>query len=388
MEFSRLKQISILVILIIAGFSLKAQVEEASNFSVISDALSELNSATGWAMQDNGKWASRQNTIPHSDFKTLRNPSPKHSLGKDNFLEFELRKVLIEDKQYNVLIKLYRDGEFEFPVIEEEWEPYNSVEFYVFPAENLKKILPEDVHFGEPYAVNLDVFTYGKITNYNPYLVTDKIVNRINSTLNSTYINTANLIVGVWPKREEENEMLRFKLIKTFNKPSISSYYLDPGNVHRIFASNYYETYYYRFKDFIRDAELFNIPLEKDPDGYMSYYRWGVIKYQAGNYEGALEDFNKALKLNPGTGDFMIYSYRGNTKSKLRDFNGAIEDFDRALAIEPEEVIDYSNWIRNYFNRGVAKFYINDRDGACEDWHHAYELGYGLALEYLNKYCQ
>ncbi|MDZ7741448.1 MAG: tetratricopeptide repeat protein [Bacteroidota bacterium] len=92
--------------------------------------------------------------------------------------------------------------------------------------------------------------------------------------------------------------------------------------------------------------------------------------------------------MNPESKDFMLFSYRGNAKTKLRDFNGAIEDFDRALDIEPTEVADYSNWVRNYYNRGVAKFYVNDLNGACRDWHNAYELGFGVALEYLNKYCQ
>lgn len=377
-----------LIVLMIVPVFMFGQVDDATNYSVISEPLSVLTDATGWSMQDNGKWASERNTIPYSDSKTVRHPTPKHKLGMDNFLELDFRKVLIDDKQYNVLVKIYRDGEYEFPLLEEGWKSYNSAEFYVFPADNLMDVLAKEVVFDEPYTVNLNVFCYGSIKNYNPYLLTDKIVSRINNTLNSTYVNAANLVFAVWPIRDEDSEVVKFKLIKTFNKQSITNYYLDKNNIEKAFAASYFETYFYRFKEFIRDAQMYNLPIESAPSDYVSYYRWGVLKYQAGNFDGAIEDFNKAIASNPNTQDFMIFSYRGNAKTKLRDFNGAIDDFDRALEIQPSKVVDYSNWIRNYYNRGVAKFYINDLNAACEDWHKAFELGFGLSLEYLNKYCQ
>ncbi|MCF8230484.1 MAG: tetratricopeptide repeat protein, partial [Bacteroidales bacterium] len=293
-----------------------------------------------------------------------------------------------EDKQYNVLIKIYRDGEYEFPLLEDGWRNFNSAKFWVFPANNLIKVFPEDIEFEEAFATNLDVYCYGEIKDYNPYTLNDKIVNRINRTIDATYVNAANLVIAVWPLRDNDTEVIRFKIIETYNKKTLTGYYLEPSNIKKLFSNSYYQVFYYEFKNFIRDATIYNIPVESTPSEYMSYYRWGVLKYQSGNYDGAVQDFDKAVEINPETKDFMLYSYRGNAKTKLRDFNGAIEDFDRALDIEPTEVVDYSNWVRNYYNRGVAKFYVNDINGACRDWHNAYELGFGLALEYLNKYCQ
>ncbi|MCF8235001.1 MAG: tetratricopeptide repeat protein [Bacteroidales bacterium] len=364
-----------------------SQVEDPNNFSVISKPLSELTQATGYSLQDNGRWAGDPNTIPFSDSRTVRNPTPKHKLGQDNFIKYEIRKVLIEDKQYNVIIKLYKDGEYEFPVLEEDWKSYKSARFWVFPANNLTAVLPDTIAFGQLHSANLNVFTYGEIKNYNPYNINDQIVNRINNTLNATYVNTADLVIAIWPVREDGRELLRFKFIPTFNKQSITVYYLDPRNMQRLFDQTYYETTFYRFRDFIRDAEVQNLPTKTDPSEFITHYKWGVLKYQAGNFEGAIEDFNKALEYNPDIQDFMIFSYLANAKTKLRDFDGAIEDYDRALSIRPTQVVDYSNWVRNYFNRGVAKFYVNDIENACEDWHKSYELGFGLALEYLNKYC-
>jgi len=49
--------------------------------------------------------------------------------------------------------------------------------------------------------------------------------------------------------------------------------------------------------------------------------------------------------------------------------------------------MDYSNWVKNYFNRGVARYYLEETDEACADWKKSYDLGYGSASEYLIEYC-
>jgi tetratricopeptide (TPR) repeat protein len=382
-----MRKLIIICILFFSSFSLFSQVEDPNNYSVISEPLSILRNATGYSLQDNGKWAYEPNKIPFTDSRTNRNPTPRRKLGLDNFIDLEIRKVLIENKQYNVLIKVYKDGEYEFPILEQGWKSFNSDEFYVFPALNLNEVLPDEVDFGVPYAINLNAFCFGVVRDYDPENLTEKIVNRINSTIDAKNVNAANLVIAIWPVKEDEQELIKFKLIKTFDKPSITVYYLDPKHAEKIFEKSYYQTPYFKFRDFIHNADIFNLPIEEAPSDFISYYRWGILKYQSGNFDGAIEDFNKALEYNPNTQDFMIYSYMGNCKTKLRDFNSAIENYDRALSLKPTQIIDYSNWVRNYYNRGVAKFYVDDLEGACEDWHKAFENGFGLALEYLNKYC-
>lgn len=50
--------------------------------------------------------------------------------------------------------------------------------------------------------------------------------------------------------------------------------------------------------------------------------------------------------------------------------------------------MDYSNWVKNYFNRGVSKFYLEDISGACKDWNKALSLGFGQAHDYIIDYCE
>ncbi len=357
------------------------------NYSMISDVQSTLKSAIGWSMQDNGRWASAKNSILFTDSRTNKSASELRRLGQENFIIMELKKALIDNKQYNVLIIKYKDGEYEFPLIQDGWRSYKSLEFYVFKAENLNKVLPKDVIFNKPYAVNLDVFCNGIIKKYNPQFVDDKIVNKIQATLNSTNVNASNLIFAVYPIQSGEKEVVKFKLIRSFSKKSLYAWYMDPNNWAKLFNNSYYEARYYKFKKFIRDSQVYNIPTVDNPTTFTAFYSWGILKYQAGNYDEAIFDFDEAIKLNPDTTVSMIYSYRGIAKYKLQDFSGSIEDFDKAIEIRPTDVMEYSNWIKNYFNRGVSKFYTNDLEGACEDWNKAFELGFGISLDYLNKYC-
>jgi tetratricopeptide (TPR) repeat protein len=71
----------------------------------------------------------------------------------------------------------------------------------------------------------------------------------------------------------------------------------------------------------------------------------------------------------------------------MRFYNDAIGDYDKALDLKPKNMMDYSDWVRNYFNRGVAKYYLQDIAGACKDWEKALELGFGPAHDYITKYC-
>ena len=359
------------------------------NYSVISDVQSTLENVTGWSLQDNGKWASSKNRIPYSNFKTNKRPTAREKLGVENFKQLQLKKVLINEIQYNVLILIYNDGDYEFPILQEGWRSFESVEFFVFKAENLVKVLPHEVPFNKAYAVNMEVFCAAKVINYDPDIIDNNIVGKIQSTQNQTNYNAANLIFAVKPIQEKGKEVVHFKLIRSFSKEPLNEWFLDPRNGPDLFKVSYYEAKFYQFKQFIRDSEVYNIQTKTiNPNDYNTHYSWGIIKYQAGNYDGAIEDFDMAIKTQSDTTFSMIYSYRGIAKTKLGEFGGAIEDFDKAIDLQPTNIMHYSNWVKNYYNRGVARFYINDLIGACADWEKSFDLGYGPALENLGKYCK
>ncbi len=288
------------------------------------------------------------------------------------------RRIIFDKRFYHLNITGFKD---------------KSLDFYVFEGEKLKEILPHDIPFNEKYAVNLNTYVRGTIKDYDNKVEEDLIVKAIQAIELSERINDLNLIMAVYPIKNGEEEVCRFKLIPSFRKNYLASFYTAPDNWERNFDMTFYECKFYQFKSFIRDSEEFLIPVDEvsedgTPSEFTNNYNWGILKYQMGDYPTAIEYFDKAVAENPETEDFLLYSFRGNAKSKMRLYGDAIEDFDKALDLRPEDIMDYSNWVKNYFNRGVAKYYLEDLNGACKDWGKALELGFGPAHDYLMEYCE
>jgi tetratricopeptide (TPR) repeat protein len=386
---------------------------ELENFSIMSDIQSQITDAKGWSMQDNGKWAYGDNRIPFTDSRTNTSRSEDvEALGIDNFISIDLRKIMIDDRQYNVLVKKYKDGEYEFPLISQGWTNYLSLDFYVFKGEKLAELLPEKPQFNVMYLVDLDCFISSKVKNYEKNIFIDPelnlksnstgvvrgfdhnkggyeeaIIRQIQDVRAAIRKSEGNLIFAVYPIKANDREVVRFKFVKTYQNDNLVKMQTSPDNWKRLFEASFYEVDYSTWSSFIQDSKNYFIEVDNSPTEYSSNYNWGILRYQIGDYVGALEAFNKALEENPETDDFMIYSYRGNTKSKSGMYCDAIADFTKAIDLKPTKVMDYSNWVKNYFNRGVAKFYCDNPEGACEDWKKSYDLGYGSASEYLNNYC-
>ena len=114
------------------------------------------------------------------------------------------------------------------------------------------------------------------------------------------------------------------------------------------------------------------------------FYQLGVKKNQLQDYEGAIQDYTKAIELNSSYPVAYIYISRGNSKSELKDYYGAIEDYTKAIDINPKEA-------KAYYNRGLAKRsakLLRDKKGACLDWSRAGELGDMDAYDLISRYCK
>ncbi len=53
------------------------------------------------------------------------------------------------------------------------------------------------------------------------------------------------------------------------------------------------------------------------------------------DYEGAIEDFNKAIELDPED-DYSFY-YRSECKFQIYDYIGAIEDINKSISMDERE---------------------------------------------------
>ncbi len=109
------------------------------------------------------------------------------------------------------------------------------------------------------------------------------------------------------------------------------------------------------------------------------YFISGVGKLASGDYQGAINDFNKAIEINPKDAD--AYYNRGFAKAKLGDYRKAIEDFNKAIEINP-------NYAMAYHNRGFAKIKLGQKDSGCQDLSKAGEMGDMDAYDLIKQYCQ
>jgi len=91
------------------------------------------------------------------------------------------------------------------------------------------------------------------------------------------------------------------------------------------------------------------------------------MKILQNDIEGALTDYNKAVKYGPSNEKALVE--RGIARNLLRDIEGAISDFDRAIELNP-------NYPDAYFHRGSVKQNNGLADDGLKDMIKAKSLGF------------
>ena len=102
----------------------------------------------------------------------------------------------------------------------------------------------------------------------------------------------------------------------------------------------------------------------------------GIEKGKKGDLNGAIADFDKAIKANPNDSD--VYINRAYAKRQKKDPAGAIADYSRTIEIDPE----YSH---AYYNRAIAKKQKGDVAGSEADRKRAGEIDPTLAPPTVNS---
>ncbi len=119
---------------------------------------------------------------------------------------------------------------------------------------------------------------------------------------------------------------------------------------------------------------LFSDVIEKYPETGIAYNNRGNVRRDQNDFQGALEDYNKAIELNYSD----AYNNRGILRNKMNDYKNAVEDFNRALR-------GTSDREKAYYNRGIAKLNLEDFSGAVEDFSKAIEINPQYSDAYNNR---
>jgi tetratricopeptide (TPR) repeat protein len=113
----------------------------------------------------------------------------------------------------------------------------------------------------------------------------------------------------------------------------------------------------------------FSKALEKDSalvDAYVA--RAFYVKEMTGDYQGAIDDYSKAIDLRSDDNDFNAYSNRGHARFMMKDSKGAITDLQKALELNVLAPMTYRN-------RALLFLQIRNFPMACLDMKKALELG-------------
>ncbi|MFA5383053.1 MAG: tetratricopeptide repeat protein [Candidatus Micrarchaeia archaeon] len=122
-------------------------------------------------------------------------------------------------------------------------------------------------------------------------------------------------------------------------------------------------------------GEYFMI-LEDNQIQSITYDNKGTANAVLEKYEEAIENYDKAIELNPK--DAGVYNNRGVAKAILKRYIEAIKDFDKAIELNP-------NYASVYNNRGAAKAKLEKYKEAIKDFDKAIELDSTYESAHYNR---
>jgi len=97
---------------------------------------------------------------------------------------------------------------------------------------------------------------------------------------------------------------------------------------------------------------------------------------KAGDFQGALNQLDRALALDPANGSAL--ARRGMVKTELKDTDEALQDFNQAIKLDPDN-------FSAYLGRGLLHRQLKDTEGSLADLNQAIKLAPNLPQLYLAR---
>ena len=99
--------------------------------------------------------------------------------------------------------------------------------------------------------------------------------------------------------------------------------------------------------------------LEINPKNKEAYFYIGIAQWHLEDFKGAIQNYNQALVFD--TMFYEAYYYRGLAESENKDFKSAIKDYSKVIKInqkDPEVFCNraLSNWQMRYYSNAISDF--------------------------------
>ena len=156
------------------------------------------------------------------------------------------------------------------------------------------------------------------------------------------------------------NEATLFQDVYGFAQASkrMSVPHLSPS-AYRRRADNYYQ-----LGEYDKAIDDYNRSIEAGLTTGLTYLLRANVLAASGRHDEAIEDYNRAdgdsIIILQGNQDVVLYN-RGNSKAELGDLQGAIQDYTEAIRGDPSTP-------QVYYNRGNAYFDLNHFQEALDDF--------------------
>ena len=133
---------------------------------------------------------------------------------------------------------------------------------------------------------------------------------------------------------------------------------------------------YYNQQKYKLALDDYNKAIELNPNYALAYYNRGNLYRRQQKYKLALDDYNQAIKINS---DFAgAYYNRGNLYKDLQKYDLALSDYSKAIDINP-------NFAEAYNNRGNLYKNLQKYELALSDYNQAIRINPNFALAYANR---
>jgi tetratricopeptide (TPR) repeat protein len=161
-------------------------------------------------------------------------------------------------------------------------------------------------------------------------------------------------------------------------------------------------------------SELVESSIKSRPDVSLNYYLRGLLLSLKQKYAKSLDDFDKAIALEPGDNAANCYMNRGIAFLGVEEFDNAKNDLDKSIGIDTSNVVAYlsrgrANYnLKNYeeavsdfnhvitanptndaawYNLGMTYFRIENKSMACQSFHKSCSMGNNNACRMIVMEC-
>lgn len=117
--------------------------------------------------------------------------------------------------------------------------------------------------------------------------------------------------------------------------------------------------------------------IKVDPHNPEAYKERGDNRAQEGDFDGALQDLNRAALLAPK--DPWVFNKRGMAHFCQGNYQAAVADFSTAIGLRPDLPHAY------FFRANIYHHHLRDLEQAVNDYEQSCKLGFPLACQELEK---